>query len=127
MMMKKKFKKEFTHSVRLTERVYMQGNSQRIERILCADNGDIICSEDYPAAYNKGELANLVSYINELSHPTFDGGVCGGKAGQCSRDPLDAIDVFFKTRFRLQFLKLKNRLVKLLNKNGFFKRKASLP
>lgn len=121
------FKKEFTHSVRLTERVYIQGNCQRVERILYADNGDIVCSEDYPIGATGGKLGTLSRQITELSLTTFDGGVCSRKAGQCSSNSLNTIDVFFKPRFRLQFLKFKNRLVKLLNKNGFFKRKASLP
>lgn len=67
--MEKLIEKEFSHSVRLTERVYMQGNSQRVERILSDDNGDVVCSEDYPiASFRKGELGCIAGLVCRLSN-----------------------------------------------------------
>lgn len=63
------FKKEFMTSVTLTERVYMHGENQRIDRTLTDNEGHVICHEDYPALSDGGKLGALAQQIAKLSTP----------------------------------------------------------
>lgn len=120
------FKKEFMTSVTLTERVYMHGENQRIDRTLTDNEGHVICHEDYPVlSRGGGKLHELACQISELSHAFFNDGISFHKISQNVHNPLNPTEISLKPRFRLQFLKFKNHLVKLLKKYGFFKHKTS--
>lgn len=120
------FNKEFTHFVKLTERVYMQGEDQRIERTLTDNNDRVICREDYPALSSGGKLGAVARQITELSCVAFDNGIGSHNIFHHIGNISDSTKVLFRVRFRLQLLKFKNHLIELVKKYGFFKHKTTL-